>query len=68
MPFVDAARRPSLFRGATGRFDAEADGVHYFLAGDATSAESTMLEAVADGISPGEAEALQTTCIRPCMG
>ncbi len=38
----------------------QSDGVHYFLAGDATYEEATLLEAVADGVSPDEAQALHT--------
>lgn len=38
----------------------QSEGMHYFLGGDATYAEATMLEAVADGLSPDEAEAVQT--------
>ena len=38
----------------------QTDGVNYFLAGDATYAEATMLEPTADGVSPDEDQALQT--------
>ena len=38
----------------------QSDGVYYFLAGDATYAEETLLEEAVDGVSPDEAEALQT--------
>ncbi len=38
----------------------QSDGVNYFLAGDATYEEATLLDAVADGVSPDEAEALHT--------